>query len=507
MVTDDSSELPIKESYYPQPGQRTELIVATTLRQNGAAVDVIESDLTFFEPKPESERRFVTTRDGDFIRDGKKWYVHGVNYMPSTGIGVETQSYFEYWMNKAAYDPEFIQRDLERCHDMGLNSVSIFIYHNTVESRNLLDILQRCEHLGLAVNLSIRPGTPMKYDWNQWKEIIESHRLWEWDIIYAYDIAWEPFFGTEPQRRAYDEEWRKWIVQHHDSIKNAEEYWGDSAPRLSGQVTSPSTQQLGNDGPHRIMVADYRNFVDELIDKYYSAAKKNVLSSDPNHLVSFRMTVTGDPTYNGAENMPYDFMGVADCMDFLAPEGYGRIGGWERIKPGIFTVAYGRFCAPKKPVLWAEAGVHAWNEQDMISDPDLLDYQGRFFENFYKMVLQSNSNGIVWWWYPGGYRANERSDYGIINPDGTDRPNTKVIRQYADKILAERTIPPTGRLHPHRPRRRRPRPLRNLRPRQRRFLESHRGRKDAGIKTSGKRSERQQRKDALKRIIPHIRIN
>jgi len=40
------------------------------------------------------------------------------------------------------------------------------------------------------------------------------------------------------------------------------------------------------------------------------------------------------------------------------------------------------------------------------------------------------------WWYPGGYRVNEQSDFGIINPDGTDRPVTKVIREWGPRFLS-----------------------------------------------------------------------
>lgn len=423
------------------PKRSADYLVTSSLWSSSKEIDGIQSEFSVIQLKSESECRFVTTSGGDFIRDGKKWYVHGVNYMPSTGIGIEEQSDFEFWMGKRPYDPEFIQRDLERCRDLGLNSVSIFVYRNSIESRNLLDILRRCENLGLLVNLSIRPGTPMDYDWNQWKSIIEFNHLREWDVIYAYDIAWEPFFGNEPQRRTYDPQWREWIDKKYGSLENAEQAWGISAPRWNEQVTTPSPEQLGRDGVHRKMVADYRRFVDELIHQHYLEAKNNILSIDPNHLISFRMTVTGDPTFPGDTNMPYDFQGVAESMDFLAPEGYGRIGDWERIKPGVFTVAYARYCAPEKPVLWAEAGVHVWDESTMQSDPEKLEYQGRFYEDFYRMVLMSHSNGIVWWWYPGGYRTNERSDYGIINPDGTDRPNSRVIRRYAEKALAERTIP------------------------------------------------------------------
>lgn len=42
----------------------------------------------------------------------------------------------------------------------------------------------------------------------------------------------------------------------------------------------------------------------------------------------------------------------------------------------------------------------------------------------------------------GGYRLNEQSDYGIISPDGTDRPVTRVIREWGPKFLAAPKPPP-----------------------------------------------------------------
>ena len=121
--------------------------------------------------------------------------------------------------------------------------------------------------------------------------------------------------------------------------------------------------------------------------------------------------------------------------------GYGRVGDWDRIRPGRFTVDYARGCAPKKPVVWAEAGVHVWDTQGMRVDPERLAFQSTYFADFYRMVLESHANGVIWWWYPGGYRTNERSDYGILNPDGTDRPCTQTIRRFASSMLEKKTIP------------------------------------------------------------------
>ncbi len=421
--------------------------VAVRLGEGPKPLDAIASPVAVWRPRPEGQRRFVTVRDGDFWLGGRSWYPHGVNYMPSSGIAASDHAYFEYWLGAKSYDPEIIQRDLERIKDIGFNSVSIFIYHRSLGANNLLDFLRRCDELGLKVNLSIRPGTPMDEGyWPRWKEIIERNRLWEQDVVWAYDIAWEPFFGSEADRKRYDPLWRDWLVRRYRSLAAARRAWGLEERAGSGDapptaLSGPTGWQLTHDGPHRKFVADYRRFADELVHRRYLLARQRIKAIDPNHLVSFRMTVTGDPTFNSAHRMPYDFQGVARAMDFLAPEGYGRIGDWERMKPGLFTVAYARMCAPDKPVFWAEAGVSAWDGQAMAATPEKLAFQARFYRDFYKMMLMSHSNGVAWWWYPGGYRTNERSDFGIINPDGTDRPVTRVIREFGPKLTAERAIP------------------------------------------------------------------
>ena len=423
------------------PAEAHDYLVRAVLLHRGVPIDEIQHEFSVYALKPSSQRSYITARDGDFYQNGKKWYAHGVNYMPSTGIALNHTHDFELWLGGRAYDPEFVQRDMERCRVIGFNAISTFIYHTSSADRNLPDLLRRCERLNLKVNLSLRPGDPMHFDWEPWRAIIEQNRLADWDTLFAYDIAWEPFFGLPEVRRAYDSDWQAWIEQRYGSVREAERAWGFPAPQIAGQITSPTAACLGRDGPHRKMVADYRRFMDELIQDKYDNAAAQIRRIDPHHLVSFRMTVTGDPTFDGAENMPYDFRSVAACMDFMAPEGYGRIGEWEQIKPGRFTADYARACAPGKPVLWAEAGVSVWDPRAKGMDAERLQFQKEFFTSFYRMLLESFSNGIFWWWYPGGYRTNEDSDYGILNPDGTDRPATEVIRRHAALVLEERTIP------------------------------------------------------------------
>ena len=84
---------------------------------------------------------FVTIKDGHFYWKGKRLKPHGINYMPSSGIGLENWNRFERWLGAPSYDPEIINRDLKRLKEIGFNSLSIFIYAETSPDRNLLDFL------------------------------------------------------------------------------------------------------------------------------------------------------------------------------------------------------------------------------------------------------------------------------------------------------------------------------------------------------------------------------
>lgn len=386
--------------------------------------------------RPDPEPEYISVKDGDLMLEGRRWRAHGVNYMPSSGIGIEDGPYFEYWIGARSYDPEVIDRDLRHIVDLGMNAVSVFIYHESLQAQNLLDLLRRCDAFGLKVNLSLRPGTPLDFEWDKIRELLEYYRIREHDCVFALDLAWEPMFGNHEERKRWDERWRAWVTERYGSIENAEKDWRFQGPRdEQGQLTNPLGNQTVEDGDWRIMVAAYRRFLDTVLYEYYSRARTLVRGVDPVHPVSFRMTEAGNPTFFWSERIPYDFPYLAAAVDLLEPEAYGRIGDWEKVKPGWFEFEYARWAAPHLPMLWAEAGVHAWSESVMDNTPDLLQFQADYYTHLYRMFTESGADGVFFWWYPGGYRTNERSDYGIINPDGSDRPVTKVIRDHAADFI------------------------------------------------------------------------
>ncbi len=420
-----------KPERWPEDGY----IATAEVSIDGKVVDRVRHPVNVWTPK--KDKHFVTTKDGEFMLDGKRWRAHGVNYMPSSGVGTEDGEYFEHYIGARSYDPEIVQRDICHMKDLGYNAVSIFIYYGQHQAQNLVDLLRRLDAAGMKADVSLRPGTPMDFLWPQIGEIITDMRLKDNDTVVAYDLAWEPMFGHQRDRVIWDGDWEKWIVERYGSIENAEKDWGFPVTRdESGKITNPEPPQTEFDGEWRVMAAAYRRFLDTLLYEKYGEARRLVRSVDPNHLVSFRMAEAANPNYRWEGRIPYDFPYLAGAVDFLAPEAYGRISDqWERVKPGWFQFEYARWAAPKKPMIWKEQGVTAWDNSQMRSTPDKLDYQARFYEQFYQMLIKSGADGLYSWYYPGGFRVGENSDYGVIQPDGSDKPVSKVIRRYADQFI------------------------------------------------------------------------
>lgn len=426
-------------------GKGNRFHVIARMHHENSEIDQIEHALRIWEPTASPE--FLTARDGDFYLEGRRWFAHGVNYMPSSGVACEDHATFEYWLDGRAYGQEIIRRDLANLKDIGLNSVSAFVYYRSHADRNLLDFLMQCGDQGFKVNLSLRPGTPLNFRSEEICEMITANRLAENDTIIAYDLAWEPMWGTRAQRKQHDGAWRAWINLAHGDLAKAEAAWGFAAPRKDGEVVGPDDVQIVNDGPWRKMVIDYRRFLNDTLRMAYRRARDVVHEVDKNHLVSFRMTIAGDPTSNPGR-MAYDPLGLTGAVDIMEPEGYGRIGDWQKVRPGRFTVAYCRAVAPEVPVMWAEFGYSVWDPNTGAPSQDRLDFAERFYDDFLRMAWESDSNGTFSWYSCGGYRINERSDYGILGPDGAWRAHTEVLHRWAEPMTGPRARKPVDRWIP-----------------------------------------------------------
>jgi hypothetical protein len=255
------------------------------------------------------------------------------------------------------------------------------------------------------------------------------------DNIVAYDIAWERYFGTyegsygNPKgRKEYDGEWRDWVKNNYGSIENAETKW-------EHKFVNPTDDMLRTDGKHSKMVAAYRRFVDDLVSQKHNYVKDLIMQYDPYHLVSARTGSQGGVPLADPGDMGYDYQALANGLDFMSPENYLMNSDFNSTDQGIFTNAYSRYCKPGSPVMWKEFGYHIWSGSNFNNTTKAQEVQADFFTRLYDMAIAGHTGAMYCWWWPGGYRTNENSDYGIINPDGSDRLVTKVIRAYREPFL------------------------------------------------------------------------
>ncbi len=430
--------------------------VTAELVHQGAVIDVIRHELGVLSAEKPPRDAFVTVQGGDFRLEGKPWYPVGVNYWPRYAIGLECADYVYHWLTPGFYNPEQVERDLAQLESLGANFLAIRV-HAENDRRTILDFLRRAGHHGMRVFVFVSTHVitddphyfqgimmPFHFQLEAVDDFIRSTRLADNPTLMGWDLIWEPagwvfsdnvqsfgWKGDRCYRNRWDEDWARWIDQRYGTLANAEADWGMRAPRRGDQVTSPSGDQLREDGPWRVMVAAYRRFMDNLMSRYWNDAVRKLRRIDPNHLISFRQG-----------NLPsFDFTLTATPkhVDFFAMEGYSFRPGTSGEATAGFINRYIPYATKGKPYLWIEFGSNVWDRNTMQVTPETIEAQAAAHEMIYRLALSGGANGAAPWWWAGGYRVSERSDYGIINPDGTLRPSGRLLEEYARRFRAPRT--------------------------------------------------------------------
>jgi hypothetical protein len=391
-----------------------------------------------------SSKRFVTVRNGRFCLNGKEWHPHGVNYWPSYVAGMEAAQYWGHWLSPAFYDPQTVEKDLALLQRLGANAVSVQL--NAPEQvRPLNDFLARAKSHGILANVFINGAHPLYPDEKLVASLIQQGRLADNDAIFAYDIAWEPNMGRRDQRRNWNRDWNRWILEQYGSLDKAIEQWGFRPEILDGLADNPADQQLMNDGLWRIYVAAYRRFADDFISRRYGRITRLIRKLDPNHLIGARTGYGGTGQPGVVPAFPFDLVSGARHLDFVSPEGWGLFGPWKDFREAGFTAAYGRWASSGKPVFWAEFGATIYPQ---ISRRKIAE-QARIYQHMYRMILDSDADGSAGWWFPGGLRIDENSDYGIANLDGTPRPAALSLQAFAPLIKKPRGPAPAATVGAH----------------------------------------------------------
>ena len=375
----------------------------------------------------------MMVRGDEFWVAGKRWRPVGVNYWPLYVSGMDHADYNEGWLRDRYYAPALVECDLGHMAAMGINLVSIQTPPPR-EYRNLLDFLRRCARHGIYANLFVGQASPLAFNDADLKTYIADARLAGNATVFAYDTIWEPgnhVFKDDATRSRWDAQWRAWIGEQYGSLEKAERDWGVKARRgKDGLAVSPPDAWFREDGEWRVQMAAYRRFMDNLTSRLWGKAHRRLRELDPNHLVSFRQGNT----------LPHDFAlsGPVKHIDFICPEGYSIHDTDEGEDAIGFITKYVNLTTGGKPVVWSEFGMSVWDNGRMRQNPATIEKQGRYSERFYRTALAAGAEGTVPWWWPGGYRVGERSDFGIIALDRTERPAAQLIREYAPQFQAFR---------------------------------------------------------------------
>ena len=400
------------------------------------AGDSIRHQFAVAAPHVSPKDEFVTVHDGDFWLKGGKWYAVGVNFWPRYSLGTEPGDYWNCWLKDGYYTPSLIQRDLELFASLGGNMVSIQACPPGHE-RNMLDFFRRCRALDIHVNLWAPWFSPMAFDGKQAARLIAEAEIAGDATVFAFDMIWEPgnsLFRDDAARSRFDAEWREWIDVNYGDVARAEKDWGVPCRRdAKGMAISPPTAWFAKDGAWRRQMAAYRRFMDNATSKRWNIATGKLRALAPNTLVSFRQGNT----------LPHDFAltGPVRHLDFVCPEGYSYPNTQKGEAAIGWTTRFIDAWSGGKPVIWSEFGFNAWNEAIDRADPALFAVSTSYAERFYRTGIAAGANGTSPWWWPGGFRKGENSDYGIVNPDGTLRPMAELMKRYAPSVKRARDKP------------------------------------------------------------------
>ncbi len=395
--------------------------------------DQIDQPIKVFQSaRTATEDEWVTVDGAYFNYQGKPIVLSGINYWPLSHNGRSPGEFAPHWLEPSVFDPEIIRRDLDRLQEVGINAVSIQ-YHEESQAPQLKFFVDECRRRGIWVHAFVGHLQPLEQNLAKAENVIEAADLGNLPGVFAIDIAWEPHLGNYGQRCGFDVHWEAWLNEQYGSIEHAEKVIGRPFLIKDDHVTGPSDDELRNDGSHRAFVAVYRRFVDDYISRRYGEVERLVRRVGCKQLLSARSGYGGTGNHWADALFPMDLGTGVVHFDFVSPEGYALTGDLDQFYEGGFLTAYARGVSGGKPVAWLEFGCSVGKNPQRID----LENQARLYRNMFELGLKSHTAGLFGWWYPSGWRVDERSDMGVVNPDSTWRPVGDEYRAAVRRVAKE----------------------------------------------------------------------
>lgn len=430
-----------------QPG--VDYQVTVELLVDGNPVDAIKHETKRLPSKRNTADEFIRVEGDNFIHQGKPWYPVGVNYWPFFFAGVEEVENWYGWLTDKYYDPIDVERDLDFLAKNGFNFLFTRLDGNVFEHSipQLLDFLDRCRKHNIRVGLGWPEAmSPLYYNQEAVAKFFRETGLQDDPTVLCYDLIWE--LGGVPlidkYRRYWDAPWRAWIEERYGSLENAESDWNHAVNRNErGDAVAPTLEQLRSDGDWRIMVAAYRRFMDDFLSAKWNVASRDIRGHAPNQLLTYRM---GHLQYTNVS-----FTATGKHVDFMSPEGYDFRTGEDGYNASCFASRFLDHAGCGKPIVWSEFGmsltgnVYAnqlfWDHENLTHYKEKEREQDALLRQFYKMILDSGCNGLAPWWWSGGIRRKEISDFGLIGLDGVPRLGLKSLIEQIPAFTRHRHRP------------------------------------------------------------------
>ena len=433
--------------------------VTTELLRDGKTIDTISHEFGVLDDSKPDPDEFVTTRGRNFWLKGEPWYPVGVNYWPRYAIALECEDYTYHWLTPGFYNPEEVERDLAQMEKMGFNFIAIRAHHQT-DRRTVLDVLRRCKKHGIRAFLFVHSNEitdephyfqgimmPTAFNEKATAEYIRECRLSDNPTLLGYDLIWEPagwlfggftrgsfgWHGTAPYRDRWNKAWTQWIIDRYGSFENAEADWGMPVPKKGDLATYPSGKQFSEDGPWRVMMAAYRRFMEDFTSREFNDTAAKIRSADPNHLISFRQ--------GNLSPLDFTITPMTKHLDFFTMEGYSFNTSGTGPDAVGFINRYIDFVTNRKPYFWCEYGMNVWDHEERGPSQDKIDQLSAIYEMIGDIGFQTGSSGVAPWWWSGGYRVSERSDYGVLKRDGSPRSCGLSLQESAAKYKVPRGYP------------------------------------------------------------------
>lgn len=426
--------------------------ISTRLFVDGELIDEITSTYMMEYPVPVTDKtKFVSVKDDYFVIGDTPWYLAGINYWSTWNPAIERPQYWLGQFDRVNYSQKNVEDDLKYMDKIGLNCLLVRVDFTDIDRsvHGIRDFLVRCKRHNIRVMLAFVKATASKfYSPKAVEEIFDKIFISGNPTVFAIDIEWEThddqihFPSTSEE---FDDEWQEWLENKYGSVEKAEEYYGVKMERdLYGYVKYPPFDRKTG--------ADIRRFACDSVNEYWSRLIPHIKPYLPNQLITFRHG--GICTDGPGQAIDYiDFVPLEAYMfygfekDIEKPENHmGSVG---MISCGSLIQKYE---AGGKPVIWAEYGYSMcgtkgigveYDHTNRTYLPEKIKFQTIFNDCMCEAMEDAHCAGSAPWWWCGGFRSTEMSDFGYMMPDGLLSLSGRNYVKFCEKMKAKAGMPDT----------------------------------------------------------------